>query len=60
MVFWIEMIKREFDTKPIESHLYGTYQCSLDCFTVQNIRKKQIAWHRDSYRSRSWISVILR
>jgi MoaA/NifB/PqqE/SkfB family radical SAM enzyme len=32
MVFWMERIKREFDTKPIASHLYVTDQCNLDCF----------------------------
>ncbi len=32
MGFWIKMIKREFDTKPIACHLYVTDRCNLDCF----------------------------
>jgi len=32
MSFWVKMIKREFDTKPIACHLYVTDQCNLDCF----------------------------
>ena len=32
MDFWVKMIKREFDTKPIACHLYVTDQCNLDCF----------------------------
>jgi molybdenum cofactor biosynthesis enzyme MoaA len=32
MDFWMKMIKREFDTKPIACHLYVTDQCNLDCF----------------------------
>jgi len=32
MGFWMKMIKREFDTKPIACHLYVTDQCNLDCF----------------------------
>jgi MoaA/NifB/PqqE/SkfB family radical SAM enzyme len=32
MNFWVNMIKREFDTKPIACHLYVTDQCNLDCF----------------------------
>jgi molybdenum cofactor biosynthesis enzyme MoaA len=31
MGFWLKMIKREFDTKPIACHLYVTDQCNLDC-----------------------------
>ena len=31
MSFWLKMIKREFDTKPIACHLYVTDQCNLDC-----------------------------
>jgi MoaA/NifB/PqqE/SkfB family radical SAM enzyme len=32
MGFWLKMIKREFDTKPIACHLYVTDRCNLDCF----------------------------
>lgn len=32
MAFWIKMLKREFDDKPIASHLYVTDRCNLDCF----------------------------
>lgn len=32
MAFWLKMIKREFDDKPIACHLYVTDRCNLDCW----------------------------
>lgn len=32
MFFWMKMLKREFDDKPIACHLYVTDRCNLDCF----------------------------